>query len=86
MRMEFMLSENIKRYKEANKLNNRELAKLFNISPVIICNILNHGYSGVRVDTVNRIAKHMNISVDCLLYEKVNFKLRRKVDEYNKKM
>ena len=73
MKSKFMISENIKRYKESKSLNNRQLARLFNISPVMVTNIINHGYSSIRVDTVTRMAQNMGISIESLLYKEISF-------------
>ncbi|MCR1821885.1 helix-turn-helix domain-containing protein [Terrisporobacter muris] len=70
----YMVSENLKAFKEAYKLNNRKLAKLLKISPVLIGNILNTGYSNsLRVDTVKRIADYLDVTIDTLLYQKIEF-------------
>lgn len=68
----FELATNLQNYKDKYNLSNRKLAKILKTNPVMISNLFN-GYSNMRVDTINRIANTLGVSINDLLYKDIKF-------------
>ena len=68
----FEVVTNLQNYKDKYNLSNRKLAKTLRVNPVFISKIFG-GYSNMRVDTINRIANTLGVSIESLLYTKIEF-------------
>lgn len=65
-----MLSENLKKIRNEKKLGIRELERLSDVSHTIIMNIEKEKYKNPTIDTVSKLARALNITIDELVYGK----------------
>jgi transcriptional regulator with XRE-family HTH domain len=61
------VSKNIKRHRKARKLSQDKLSKLADVSQATIIKIESGGIQSPTIDTVQKIAKALGISVDDLI-------------------
>ena len=61
------VSKNIKRYRKAKKLSQDKLSKLADISQATIIKIESGGIQSPTIDTVQKIAKALGVSVNDLI-------------------
>lgn len=65
-----MLSENLKNIRNEKKLRIRELERLSYVSHTIIMNIESGNYKNPTIDTVSKLAKALDVTIDELVYGK----------------
>jgi len=61
------VSKNIKRHRKAKKLSQDKLSKLADISQATIIKIESGGIQSPTIDTVQKIAKALGVSIDDLI-------------------
>ncbi|MDD3066059.1 MAG: helix-turn-helix transcriptional regulator [Endomicrobiaceae bacterium] len=61
------VSKNIKRHRKARKLSQDKLSKLADVSQATIIKIESGGIQSPTIDTVQKIAKALGVSVDDLI-------------------
>lgn len=61
------VSKNIKRHRKARKLSQDKLSKLADVSQATIIKIESGGIQSPTIDTVQKIAKALGLSVDDLI-------------------
>jgi transcriptional regulator with XRE-family HTH domain len=61
------VSKNIKRHRKARKLSQDKLSKLADVSQATIIKIESGGIQSPTIDTVQKIAKALGVSVDNLI-------------------
>jgi len=67
---ENMLSKNLKNIRNEKKLGIRELERISGVANSTIINIEKGKYKNPTIDTVSKLAKALNITIDELVYEK----------------
>lgn len=66
--MKYMISQNLKQFKEINNLSFRELSRQLKISHVVLIKIINKKRETVRMDSICRVAEGLNVKIDDLLF------------------
>lgn len=66
--MKYMISQNLKQFKEINNLSFRELSRQLKISHVVLIKIINKKREKVRMDSICRVAEGLNVKIDDLLF------------------
>lgn len=66
--MKYMMSENVKNFKELNNLTLRECADALQVNHVAIYELISKKRCTARLDVVCQIAEALNVKLDDLLF------------------
>lgn len=66
--MKYMISENVKNFKELNNLTLRESADLLQVNHVTLYELISKKRCTARLDIVCQIAESLNVKLDDLLF------------------
>lgn len=70
--MKYMISENIKNFKEVNDLSLRECADFFKINHVIVYELISKKRTTARLDVICKLANALNVKLDDLLFSNIS--------------
>ncbi|MBB6217543.1 transcriptional regulator with XRE-family HTH domain [Anaerosolibacter carboniphilus] len=76
-----MLGDNIKYFREIKGFNKKELAELIGVTPAYLSLIENNERKNPAIDTIQKIADILNVSVDDLLKDRLNEEITKNSDE-----
>lgn len=67
------IKENINNFIENNNLEVSDVAKMFNVNDLTVISLRNNKKKAIRLNLCCRIAKALNITLDQLLFEEIEF-------------